>query len=192
MKKRESQLTQDERLSWLRLIRSENVGPQTFHQLMAYYGSVDLALAALPQLAHKGGKKRIRLASHDEVMREFELADKNNIHFIGMGEADYPLLLRLSYAPPPLLAIKGNLALLREPILGIVGGRNASAVGSGWLPILPKSLARQVCALFPALPVVLTGRGTSIISGNRVPLLPWLADWIKSTRQKTRNFTHRF
>jgi len=122
-------LTQDERLAWLRLIRSENVGPQTFHQLMTYYGSADLALAALPELAHKGGKKRIRLALQDEVMREFELADKNNIHFIGMGERDYPPLLRLAYAPPPLLGVKGNLALLREPLLGIVGGRNASAVG---------------------------------------------------------------
>jgi len=122
-------LTERQRLSWLRLIRSENVGPQIFHQLIARFGCAEAALAALPDLAHRGGKRRIRLSREDEVRQEFELATKNDIHFIGIGEPDYPKMLRQSHAPPPLLAVKGHLHLLREPCLGIVGGRNASAVG---------------------------------------------------------------
>ena len=34
-----------ERMDWLRLIRSENIGPITFYQLLQRYGSLDAALA---------------------------------------------------------------------------------------------------------------------------------------------------
>ena len=51
-------LTDEERLDWLRLIRSENVGPRTFRALVDHYGSARAALAALPDLARRGGAAR--------------------------------------------------------------------------------------------------------------------------------------
>jgi len=122
-------LKEQELMCWLRLIRSENVGPQTFHRLMAHYGSADRALDALPALALGGGKKKLVVTSHAAAERELEQAQRQNVRFIGMNEPDYPPLLRLVHAPPPLLAVKGDPAILTRHSIGIVGSRNASAVG---------------------------------------------------------------
>ena len=65
-------LTGGERLDWLRLIRSENVGPITFHRLLERYGSAARALDALPELAARGGARRIRIASKEDTGREME------------------------------------------------------------------------------------------------------------------------
>ncbi len=65
-------LTDTERLDWLRLIRSENVGPITFHRLLQRYGSAARALDALPELAAKGGARRIRIASKADTAAEME------------------------------------------------------------------------------------------------------------------------
>jgi DNA processing protein len=48
-------LSDDQRLDWLRLIRSDNVGPRTFRALVNHYGGAHRALAALPDLARRGG-----------------------------------------------------------------------------------------------------------------------------------------
>jgi len=122
-------LSQHERLCWLQLIRSENVGPQTFHQLLARFGTAAQALAHLPELARRGGKKQITVASRDAAERELEQAARQQVRFISMGDADYPPLLRHVNAPPPLLAVKGNRSILTRHTIGIVGARNASAVG---------------------------------------------------------------
>jgi DNA processing protein len=57
------------------------------------------------------------------------MAERLGARLVGYGEADYPRLLREIDAPPPVLAIKGNLACLAKPMIGIVGSRNASALG---------------------------------------------------------------
>jgi len=122
-------LTQEQLCSWLQLIRSENVGPQTFHQLLSRFGTPEQALKALPELALRGGKAKIAIASRVSVERELEQAARHNIRFITMKDADYPPLLRLVHAPPPLLAVKGDRAILTRNAIGLVGSRNASAVG---------------------------------------------------------------
>lgn len=122
-------LTERQRLFWLQLIRSENVGPQTFRQLIEHYGSAENALEALPALASNGGKRTIRVAKREDAEAELEYATRNDVRFIGIGEPDYPGLLRQIDAPPPLLAVKGNIATLNRTSIGIVGSRDASAVG---------------------------------------------------------------
>ena len=47
-----------DRFDWLRLIRSENVGPDTFHTLLQRFGTARAALDALPDLAAAGGLRR--------------------------------------------------------------------------------------------------------------------------------------
>ncbi len=48
-------MTDAERLARLRLIRTPHVGPVSWHQLMARFGSGEAALAALPDLVLRGG-----------------------------------------------------------------------------------------------------------------------------------------
>ena len=82
-------LSDEQRLQWLRLCRSENVGPATFRDLVNHYGSAGAALEALPELSRRGGiASRIRVCSITEAEREMEAARRHGARFIGMGEPD--------------------------------------------------------------------------------------------------------
>ncbi|WP_337270840.1 DNA-processing protein DprA [Oryzifoliimicrobium ureilyticus] len=123
-------LTEKQKIAWLRLIRSDNVGPATFRDLINQFGSAETALAVLPELSARGGGTRpIRVASEAEALRELEIAERFGARFIGIGEPDYPHVLRAIHGAPPLLAIKGDPGVLRHPAVAIVGARNASISG---------------------------------------------------------------
>ncbi|WP_040619701.1 DNA-processing protein DprA [Rhodovulum sp. PH10] len=123
-------LTDDQKLDWLRLIRSENVGPRTFRMLLNRFGGARAALAALPELARRGGALRpIAVASLAEAEREFAAARRFGVALVALGEPEYPTALQAIDDPPPILAVRGTPALLAEPMVGMVGARNASAAG---------------------------------------------------------------
>jgi DNA processing protein len=124
-------LSDRQRLSWLRLIRSDNVGPATFRDLINHFGSAETAIEQLPELSRRGGSARtIRVASIDEAERELEAARKFGAVFIGIGEPDYPPALRSIDGAPPLIAAIGDLTLATRTSVGIVGARNASVSGA--------------------------------------------------------------
>ncbi len=133
------ELSERQRIAWLRLIRSDNVGPATFRELINHFGSAETALAMIPELSRRGGSKRaIRVASEDDAIQEMELARRNGVRFVGIGEPDYPSALRQIDGPPPLLALKGNSSVTRGPSLGIVGSRNASAAGAKFAAMIAR------------------------------------------------------
>jgi len=123
------QLSDRQRLSWLRLIRSENVGPATFRALVNQFGGAEAALDALPALSRRGGRASIRVFTEAEAGAELEAADRAGASLVVMGEKGYPPALSHVDAPPPLLYAKGRLDLADAPIVAIVGARNGSAVG---------------------------------------------------------------
>lgn len=146
-----ARITYEERRDRLRLIRSENVGPATYQQLIAHYGSAADALAGLPELSQRGGLKRqIRIYPEASAERDIEQAQALGARFVELSEADYPDLLRHIDAPPPLVCIKGTTEVLKRPTLAIVGARNASANG--------RKFARQMAA-------ELGNQGITIVSG---------------------------
>ena len=49
-----ARLNYPQRVAWLRLIRSENVGPATFRALVNEFGGAEAAIAALPLLSRRG------------------------------------------------------------------------------------------------------------------------------------------
>ena len=123
-------LSEDERLDWLRLIRSNNVGPRTFHDLVNHCGGVRAALTALPDLGRRGGARYSpRICSHEKAAAEIETARALGIEFVALGEPDYPMRLQMIDDPPPLIAVRGKLDALAQPLIAIVGSRNASAAG---------------------------------------------------------------
>jgi DNA processing protein len=123
-------LSERQRISWLRLIRSENVGPATFRQLINIYGSAEAGLEALPELAERGGSRRgVRIASIGEAERELDATQRLGARIVGIGEPDFPRLLRQSDTPPPMVVIKGESAVFDLPAVSIVGARNASLAG---------------------------------------------------------------
>jgi DNA processing protein len=134
-------LSEEQRRDWLRLIRSENVGPRTFRTLLNHYGGAKAALAALPELARRGGAERPgRICPEEEAERELRAAGRLGVTMVALGEPDYPARLQAIDDAPPLLALRGELAALRQPMLAMVGSRNASAAGLK----MAERLARQL------------------------------------------------
>jgi DNA processing protein len=133
-------LTDQQRLDWLRLIRSEQIGPRTFRGLINQYGSAADALEALPDLARRSGRLKIKVASKADVEREMDKALRMGARFVASGEPDYPVALRAINDAPPLIAMRGNIAALKQPIVAIVGSRNASALGLKFTATLAQDL----------------------------------------------------
>ncbi len=123
-------LSDEQRLDWLRLIRSQNVGPRTFRALINHCGGARAAIEALPALARRGGGGTPpQIFSRAQAEREMEAASRLGAAFVAIGETDYPRLLQAIDDAPPLLAVRGHRAALASPAVAIVGSRNASAAG---------------------------------------------------------------
>ena len=134
-------LTDEQRVDWLRLIRSANVGPRTFRALVNHYGGAGAALTALPELARRGGATGpARICSIEEAERELAAARSTDVAFVALGEPDYPHRLRMIDDAPPLLAVRGRPAALALPLVAIVGARNASAAGVKFTERLAREL----------------------------------------------------
>jgi len=135
-------LSDEQRLDWLQLIRSENVGPRTFFGLVNRFGGARAALEALPDIiARHAGGRRIKIASRQDCLREIEAAGRLGARFIALGEPDFPASLRAIDSPPPLLCVHGQADALRRPMVAIVGSRNASAAGLAFAERLARELA---------------------------------------------------
>lgn len=123
-------LTDAQRIDWLRLLRSQNVGPRTFRTLIRHYGSAGAALEALPDLARRGGAASPgRVCSTGDAEREIALAGAMGVRLVGLDEPTYPDRLRRIDDAPPLLSVRGAVAILTRPMVAVVGSRNASAAG---------------------------------------------------------------
>jgi DNA processing protein len=119
-----------ERLAWLRLIRSENVGPVTFRGLLARFGDAEATLLALPELARRGGRKRpIRICSAAAAQAELEALEKFGARLLAVVEPDYPPALAALDHAPPVVSVLGRSELLQRRAVAVVGARNASANG---------------------------------------------------------------
>lgn len=129
---------------WLRLSRTENVGPITFRQLLSRFKTARAALEALPDLAKRGGSKRPLVPpSPQSIEDEIAKMEKLGGRFIASCEPDYPEALAAIEDAPPVLAIRGQTALLHKRCIGIVGARNASLNGRKMAEKLARDLGQQ-------------------------------------------------
>ena len=116
-----------EQFDQLRLIRSPNIGPVSYRQLMGRFGNAKSALEALPDLVRRGGGVSSLLADEASVARELQFVEKFGGRHIFIGDPEYPSLLSHLDNAPPVLSVKGDLGLLNRIAISIVGARNASA-----------------------------------------------------------------
>jgi DNA processing protein len=134
-------LTDAQRIDWLRLIRSDNVGPRTFRSLVNHFGSAKLALERLPDLARRGGAARAgRICSEDDARGELAASKRLGVNLVAPGEAGYPPRLATLDDAPPLLGVRGALEVLMRPMIAIVGSRNASGAGLKFAGALARDL----------------------------------------------------
>ena len=122
-------LTDEQRIAWLRLIRSDTVGPATFRDLINHFGSAAAAIDAVPELARRGGRT-VRVPSTADAERELAAAARIGARIVAIGEPDYPPWLRAIDGAPPMLAMRGDGACVSRPVVAVVGSRNSSIAGS--------------------------------------------------------------
>ena len=133
-----------EKINWLRLIRSENVGPVTFFRLLERYGSATRALDELPDISKRGGRdKELRIYSVADAEKEMAAVQKIGGTLIYAGDDNYPESVRIIADPPPVLTVLGHVHLLHKPALAIVGARNASLNGRKFAEKLATDLAAK-------------------------------------------------
>lgn len=138
-------LADDDLLNVLQLVRTQSVGVSTFFTLVSKFGSAGQALAALPELARKGGgKKKIAPFSRYDVEKEVANTEKFGGRFIVYGAEDYPSLLLNIPDPPPVIVVRGSAEIIslwqQKPVIALVGARNASAGGCQMAHRLAKEL----------------------------------------------------
>ncbi len=132
--------SQEDAFNWLRLIRSDKVGPVTFIRLLNEYGTAAEALKALPDIATQAGVEKYQLASDDRIRDEIRQAKALGARLLFLGTKDYPDQLFDLTDPPPALWALGKVELLSRPMIALVGARNASAVGTRMTSKLAKEL----------------------------------------------------
>jgi len=134
-------LSEQQRVDWLRLIRSPTIGPITFRDLLNQFGGASAAIKALE--GRNNSSRRFQLSSQEKALREIEIADKFGAHIVALGEAAYPRWLQSIDAAPPLIYMKGRLDLAQRPSVGIVGSRNAYGAGLNFSGVLAQDLGEK-------------------------------------------------
>lgn len=119
-------ISQEEAFARIRLLRSPNVGPISYFQLLARFGNAQAALKALPDLGARAGRS-YRAATSEAVEREVEGTRAAGAKYLFHDSPGYPALLREIESAPPILTWRGDLSLAAAPCVAMVGARNASA-----------------------------------------------------------------
>lgn len=127
----------------LRLIRTPQIGPVTYRQLVERFGDAAAAIDALPELAARGGGKGPVIAPVAMAERELAMAAKLGARHVFVDDADYPALLAELDDAPPAMMVRGDIGLARRPTVAMVGARNASAAACRFARQLAVELGRE-------------------------------------------------
>lgn len=142
-------IAQEEAFARIRLLRSPNIGPVSYRQLLARFGSAEVAIEALPDLAQRGG--RAYVAARPEIIaEEISQVRRARAKYLFHDQPGYPRLLAEAAGAPPILTWRGDLSIAERPCVAIVGARNASAAAV--------KLARDFSA-------ALSAAGFTVVSG---------------------------
>ncbi len=133
---------EEDRLLWLRLIRSARVGPKTFHRLMSEHGTAEAALDELPAIASAAGVSDYEVCSAERAQAEIELARAKGARMLCFGTEAYPKTLASIADPPPVLWCMGQRAPILRPMVALVGARNASSLGTRMARSLAEGLGQ--------------------------------------------------
>ncbi len=132
--------TEEDRFSWLRLLRSRKVGPATFRRLLSEHGTAQNALAALPEMARAAGINGYEICPPGVIEAELKAAQAAKARLVCLGSADFPIALQDVSDAPPLLWAVGDLSILQKPAIAMVGARNCSSLGARMARGLAKEL----------------------------------------------------
>ena len=143
--------SEEDWVTWFRLLRSRRVGPTTFHRLLAEHGSAEAALAALPEVARAAGVKNYECCPAEVAAAELHAGHLAGAVPVAFGSREYPALLAELPDAPPFLWTLGDRALLSRPLVALVGARNASSLGTRMARKLAEELTQNGFAVVSGL-----------------------------------------
>lgn len=123
--------------SWIKLWRVSGIGPKKFKLLLDYFDSPTAVFSSNSSHLMKAGisKKDAdnildKSIDDDRVKLDLDWLDKSDKHhIITLNDPAYPKRLKGIIDPPALLYVHGNLSVIKDPQLGIVGSRNPTQSG---------------------------------------------------------------
>jgi len=134
-------LSHREKCDWLRLARTQNVGPVTFTTLIARFGSAAAALTAIPKLAERGGARNFQICSNEDAEREIQELAQLGGTLIASCEPRFPRGLAALDPPPPIISVLGQQSLLTKQMVAVVGARIKTGLGRKFAAMLAADLA---------------------------------------------------
>ena len=140
-------LAQDEAFARIRLLRSPNVGPISYAQLLRRFGNAQAAIEALPDLASRGGRD-YRPAPRERIEREVAAVRAAGARYLFHDMPGYPALLARIESAPPILTVRGDPQLAAKPCVAMVGARNASAAATGRETLVPVLVGIALIVLY--------------------------------------------
>ncbi|MFY0597449.1 MAG: DNA-processing protein DprA [Cognatishimia sp.] len=135
--------SEEDRILWLRLLRSRRVGPATFHRLLREFGNVAAAFDELPNIAKEASVKDYAPCEAVVAIREMEAAKRFGAVPLFHGTLTYPEALYDLPDAPPLLWAFGDTSLLMRPQIALVGARNASSLGTRMARSMAKDIGQR-------------------------------------------------
>lgn len=138
-------ISEEEKLSALQLIRSENLGIKTFFSLIEIFGSARIALSKLPEfISNKKFGNKIKLCDRSKIIEEVQRVTDYGAEILHYNDNFYPSLLKTISDYPPIITIFGkNKNLLIREKIAVVGSRNASTNGTRFAYKISKELGQN-------------------------------------------------
>jgi DNA processing protein len=134
-------LQESERIAWLRLARTESIGPASFAALIARFGDAREALKEAPRLARRGGAAgELRIPTESDARAELDALAELGGRLIASIEPEFPTGLAVLDPPPPAISVLGRIEMLQRQMVAVVGARNASALGIKFATQLARDL----------------------------------------------------
>jgi DNA processing protein len=139
----------DQYLGWLALALTPGLGTRTAGRLLREFGSPDAVFnASLTALEAQRLTAPVAQAIHSQqplsaAAKELAQVQQAGCRLLTWDEPDYPARLREIYDPPPLLYVRGNVALLNRHTIALVGARRPTPYGNQMAERLARDLAAR-------------------------------------------------
>lgn len=132
---------------WLALLRTPGVGCKTYLNILDHcspeqiFSEKTVALSALG--LREASIEAITNPDWKIIEQDLRWLEKSDNNALLFSDRDYPEQLKEISDPPPILFVRGDIEILSQPQIAIVGSRNPSSLGVQTAMDFSKSLAEN-------------------------------------------------
>lgn len=182
---------------WLRLSLIPGLGSATICQLLAKFGTPDHVLnASIHQLREVVDTEMAYAiqqgASEQAIAQALEWLKKDHAHLVTLADETYPKQLLEINSPPAILYGLGNIRLLNQPCIAVVGSRNPTPQGEKNAEDFAENLCQHGLCVVSGMALGIDGaahRGALKANGTTIAVIGTGLDIVYPSRH--RNLAHQ-